>query len=333
MNLSQPTGRLALLLLLMAGLVGCDDCDPTRWDPINATPCPLPDPSGDSPCGVAHPLLLALTDDQALACIREWTGVELDCAARFRNDSHDLLPRCFWTPEGREGTFVADETNDFRLRLTGNKDAPQEIQSHSSVVAPASQGARLWVAFRQESTLAVSDTTVGLEHFGLDMLGGFAGADTTSACWAQCDEARASGLGYSEATSSCVLYGTNGAHYALLLDLDTSPTVAHFADGSACGHLPASPFGEGSFTPLEAELTRDTDHLLYIAVGPEDAASPVTVCLDGEPLGVGGLPAETMEALWKAEEGLTFRATANVDSDDRVQLELDWVVQAGRDFD
>ncbi len=107
------------------------------------------------------------------------------------------------------------------------------------------------------------------------------------------------------------------------------------ADGSACGHLPCSPWED------QTRFVRHQDagagwHVLFIEYRPGPAPA-VAFCLDGSRLAKGGM-AEALAgeladllAAAGATQPLRLRVSANVEGEDPLQqVEVDWFALQGR---
>ena len=172
----------------------------------------------------------------------------------------------------------------------GTEVGGTEIQSEDSILPLARDRIRTWFRFRHPTrTDPLNDTTLGLEHFELDMVSGFLGVDSGTSCYTDCESARQGGNQCdSGPPASCIPdLATHVAHFGLLLDLDQDPLAIPpltsfaglFADGSPCGHLPCSPWG-AAFQSQSSDFDPSLWHLLLIEYRP-DVDVGITACLDG----------------------------------------------------
>ncbi|MCG8458680.1 MAG: hypothetical protein MI919_20565 [Holophagales bacterium] len=235
-------------------------------------------------------------------------------------------------------SFEPDEPGDFILKLTGAEVGGTEIQSEDSVLPLARDRIRIWFRFRHPTrTDPLNDTTLGLEHFELDMVGGFLGVDSGTSCFMDCVSAQLGGNQCDDGPpASCTPdLATDLAHFGLLLDLDLNPSAIPkvtsfagiFADGSACGHLPCSPW-EAAFQAQSPDFDPDLWHLLLIEYRP-DADVGATFCFDGGELVTDPLStvlSSLLPALTSSTRTLRLRVSANREAGatEDQRIEVDW---------
>ncbi len=129
-----------------------------------------------------------------------------------------------------------------------------------------------------------------------------------------------------------MVHATNRAHFALLFELEQRWKTALFADGSACGHLPCSPWHDQDRFVEHGDAAGGW-HVLFLEyrLAPWPA---VAFCLDGRRLAKGGmveaLEGDLARLLSGATPDLRLRVSANVEgNDDCQQVELDWFALQG----